>query len=434
MDSIEKDIGRIAKKLKLQEFVCGIYFRDLTRVNDDFEDIWQRIRGLAPQQSQWGLEIPAHWVQMERNLHQLAIEGISVIKYKDLLDLASSSSCSPSLFVKYMKKSGLILTIKPDNFVADDEIVVDPQWLIDAFKEVIGFDDPLHPAIGKVRRIAAGELSDEVAQKVWKDDRFRYKIPTLLTFMENVGLLAKPRNGNIYFIPNLMDSYVDKNEIKKWLNKKRRFVSKTLVLDFRKDDIQVPFPHFDKLMAEFVSRQTKESLMRFQRYLCIVTMDNEPLGFVLCHSSSVVKVTLFTKTIANTEKKQMLSGVFGNRLLQTIVDISQDIRRRFNQQLQDTPKLGLSCNPLCPQENKPIAYREIYQLKNEHVNCCKEAHCKFVGQTDLQAWGLGKYYTLILLSNSIKRIFMNKKSSVIALILIKADAHSYKLTFYSAAS
>ena len=156
-----------------------------------------------------------------------------------------------------MRTSGFLLTLKTDNFDPEDDIVIYPQWLIDGFRQVIDFDEHLPSPIGPVRRIALGELTEEAAIEVWKDSRFQDKIEILLKFMEQLGLIAKPRNGSFYYIPSLLDCHSGEEEVNKWLSKEKRFVSKALVLDFRKEGKQVPFPHFDKMMSEFISRQTK---------------------------------------------------------------------------------------------------------------------------------------------------------------------------------
>ena len=358
IELIKKEITSIIMKLDIQRFVCGIYFRDLTKKDDNFQDIWDRIKGLAPHQSQWEIQVPAQWILMERDIQQLAREGIPVIKYRDLLDIASRNAYSPNLFVKYMRTSGLMLTLKPGQLEPGDDIVIDPQWLIDAFRQVIDFDDNLSTTYGSIQSIVQGELTKEDAQKVWQDFKFRDKTNLLLKFMENLGLIAKPRNENVYYIPSLLDGGSCEDEIRKWVDINKRFVSKAIVLDFRRKSQQLPFPHFDKMMAEFISKQTKESLMFVKRNVCIAFMEDLPLGFVLCYRCSVLKITIFTNARTNEAKVHMSRGHGGWKLYQTILNILKEISVRFNQQIT-VPSVGISCNAFCPVNQKPIAYIKV---------------------------------------------------------------------------
>ena len=373
--------------------MCGIFFKDLTDDKDDFEDIWARIVKLAPHQSQWEIDIPTHWIKLERDIQRLAAEWRPVIKYKDLLDIASPELGNLVLFLKYMKASGFIITLNQNTYKPDDDIVIDPQWLIDAFRHVIDFDDYHKSSYGPIRRITLGELTEQDASDLWEDSRFQQKTKILLKFMEYLGLIAMPRNGGFYYIPSLLDCNTRDEELEKWLNKDERDVSKSVILDFRKNNKQVPFPHFDKMMAEFISRQTKESLRFVARYVCIVTEDDLSIGYAINHGSSLMKITLFAQS--NEVNKHMSNGNFGKNLLRTLLGISKDISKRFGQLIAQSPIIGISCVPFCHPKQKQITYvpvEELPQNKDVQRSCCNEAGCLRVQRRDLDVWGLGKYF------------------------------------------
>ena len=410
LTKIKRDVHALVRKLNLQEYVCDIVFKNITDENDAFNDIWSRIKKLAPKQSQWELLVPTQWIEMERRLQKLASQGRPVIKFEELLAMAPADIFKPTLFVKYMKTSGLVLTTNTGNLYPDDEIVIDPQWLIDAFKQVIDFNDHHESGYGDIREIGEGKLSMKHAQEVWKGEKFKHEINSLLRFMENLGLIAKPRAEKAFFyIPSLLDG-LNKEEIRKWLNPKRMNVSKTLVLDYRIEGRLIPFPHFDKLMAEVISRQSKDSLMSdVKRNCCIGMMENETVGFVICHASSIIKITMFSKS--NLSNKKMLSGEIGTKLRHMTLDISREIAARFNQHVQDTPLQGISCNPYPPLGDTTASYvtKDKFQNRTTEINCCKHADCNLVTVNDFQPWE-GKHL------KSVSNIFYSQKETLVIYI------------------
>ena len=381
---ITDDVEAIKETLCLQECGSKIFFKNLTDANENISDIEACIKKFAPLQSLWEQALPAHWIEMERNILKTA-RRTPVLKYKDVKDLAKSADFESSLFIKYLRTSRLALTIKPDCFQPDDDIVINPQWLINAFRQVIDIDDSAGP-VNRIKSPTRATLVPDAVDIVWKDERFENHIPILLMFMENFGLLTKPLNGAEYFIPSLMKCHSDAGEITKWLDPSIRFISKTLVLDFRKDDQQIPFPHFDKLMAEFISQQTSTSVKYFKRDCCIVRMKS--FGFVLHHGCSIVKITLFSN---KADEGLLYSGSYGGELRQNVEDISNDINRRFNEIQIGNPRRGLSCKYLCPDESTAIKYRPVEEIVADVMDCCDDSCCPLVEPKDLQVWGLGLY-------------------------------------------
>ena len=393
-NQIRGDIRSIKEKLDLQHFVFEVIFKNLTDPNDDCYDIWQKIKSSAPYQSQWKTRVPTHWIEIERSLQQLAVEKKPVIKYKDLLKIASSDFPSPKLFVKYMHRSGLLLTLDADNLQTDDDIVIDPQWLIDAFRQVIDFDNCHESPFGHIREIANGKLTMATSRLIWKSSPFQGKGHILLKFMENLGLIAKPIGADFYYIPSLLEPMPGEENLaetmNKWLDRNMKHVSKTLILDYRIDNKQVPFPHFDKVMAEFISLQSTDSIIEFKRNLCIIKQ--YPGGFMLCYSCSVMKITMFTMDKSAALHDAMYKGEIGYNLLRKIVDISRGISKKFNQQVQDNPIKGLSCNayPVLGHKNIEYATFDKVQRSPTKTICCKSPYCKMVDEKDLTAWH-GKY-------------------------------------------
>ena len=395
LTDIRKGIKMIVKKLGLQEYVCHICFKNIRDKNDTLDDIWSRIKKLAPEQSQWELPIPTQWMEVERSLQNIASKGRPIITYGELLTMTQKDTFNPTLFLKYMQASGFVLTIQRGSLDSEEEIVIDPQWLIDAFKQVIDFNDLHEFGSGCVGEIDEGTLSLGNAQEVWKGERFKDRIPSLLKFMEDYGLIAKPcTEEKFYYIPSLLD-VLDNDEIGKWLDKEKTNVSKTIVLDFKIDGRHIPFPHFDKMMAAIISRQ---SIMTDVKRNCIISMvENEPVCFVLCHANSVIKITMFTKSKSKSSQERMLSGSIGASLRYMTIDISREIAARFGQHVQGNPLHGISCNPFPPLGDCPTSYitKNMFKSSMREKNCCRRAECNMVRDTDFQPWE-GRCFTILV--------------------------------------
>ena len=399
---IQRGIYQIAEKLNIQQYVCKIFFRDLKKADDDFNDIWEKIRRLAHYQSQWETPVPTHWIEMERTFEELSERGNPVIKYKDILEMVPSDFPSPKLFVKYMQASGLVVTLNQSTNDREDEIVIDPQWLIDAFLQVIDFDNCQETAYGAIREIQTGKLKMNITQEIWKASQFREKVPILLKFMENLGLISKPfdhdcdNERSFYYIPSLLEPALGEEQptdiMKAWLDPTKRNISKTFILDYRgQGRKQVPFPHFDKLMAKFISKQSERSIVTFQRYFCVI--NESPVGFILCHGCSLIKITMFTVDNSKAGAEILRNGVKGLHLLQMVKDISEELAMKFSQRIPYDPIEGISCNPYPSIGDRAISYatvEKVKQTKEGNLNCCNSPYCQLVEGTDLSAWQ-GKY-------------------------------------------
>ena len=392
------EIRNIAKKLKIEDYVCGFYFKTINNPDEKFSDIWKGIKSLASKQSQWKKEIPTQWIQMERKFQQMSRDGTPIITYNKMFSVCPPNFPEPPLFIKYMRASGLVVTIHRGDIIPDDEIVIDSQWIIDAFKQVIDVEYSNEPRYGKVQQIRDGKLTREAAEEVWSPNRFKQHIDILPKIMENLGLIAAPAGETgFYYIPSLLPSNLDELNTKIQEYTSDRTTSRTYILDFRKQDVQVPFPHFDKMMAKLISGQTSDSLHHVSRYGCISMLEDQPLGFVVCYGCSVVKLTLFSKVNPDetSARRAMNEGIAGRRLIDKVLQISNAITKQFKQNVASDPRRGLSCNPFPPIAGKPLSlsYATVQNLlkqKDYKMNCCKHSSCKQVEKADLLPWDTSK--------------------------------------------
>ena len=360
-----------------------------------FKEILNCVNDLKKDQSQWEKPIPAKFIEIENHIQGLVKNKdqrrnkTHVVKFSYLQKLLPAHSAET--FVKYMKSSGFVLTLKSDGHTKDDDVVIDPEWIIDQFRKVV--------------KPAPNTDKDSHRVENWKitkkglEDLLQPNPDKLVEFLEHLGLVAKPeietegKDGeqqrtveSYYVFPSQMKPMVEK-VFKKWVNPEIRTVSKSLTLDFRKKKRQIPFPHFDKLITEIIANPPLGKLEKAARNGCIVKITDKPLGYFLCHGSSVVKITMFTFG-SSRDIKQFEVCL---QIADNIKRISKSIGRRFNQFLPEKPILGLSCDPFPPTEC--VRFCEVKdlverQLRNE--KCCEGEQCNLVSHTDVDALG-GKY-------------------------------------------
>ena len=280
-----------------------------------------------------------------------------------------------------MKASGFIITLKASEHQPDDDIITNPQWLINHFCKIV--KPPTKDRKQKVEPANWKMTKEELKIKLGKATSDETK-ETLILFMEHLGLLAKPRITSekyTYFIPSQMEK-LSEDDYKSWLNPEERNVSKSLTLDFRKNGItQIPFPHFDKLMKEIMSCPPLGDLKTNQktRNGCILLTRERLIMYFLCHGSSVIKMTVFTHK-AGDDIKQNDSL----ELMHDIIHTSKVIGQRFNQFLVERPTIGLSCCPFPPKEKK--CYCTIQHVMEGIKFCCEGPKCDLVNKKDLEVF------------------------------------------------
>ncbi|XP_060604835.1 probable serine/threonine-protein kinase roco6 [Ruditapes philippinarum] len=114
---------------------------DNTIKNGSIDLLKKKIVESAKAQSYWGEIIPAKWITLENSIAILKNEGSKVL-HIDMLRRLNNTLPVPietdevlKLFLRFHHESGNILYYSDDNL--GDTIVLDPQWLIDAFKSII---------------------------------------------------------------------------------------------------------------------------------------------------------------------------------------------------------------------------------------------------------------------------------------------------------
>ncbi|XP_060595065.1 uncharacterized protein LOC132749353 isoform X2 [Ruditapes philippinarum] len=174
--------------------------------DDKIEELKQHIVEKASEQGYWGEHYPATWITLERSIVKLKDIGVKILK-KDHLFAMNTKLPVPinqkdglDLFLRFHHDSGNILYFSEEEL--SDTIVLDPQWLIDAFKSLITAQDfcsRQDPAIFQ-EWIKFGEsaiLKETLVEKIWDPKgniEFHKHRHLLLKYLEKLGIIAKPHH------------------------------------------------------------------------------------------------------------------------------------------------------------------------------------------------------------------------------------------------
>ncbi|XP_053405051.1 uncharacterized protein LOC123522859 [Mercenaria mercenaria] len=174
---------------------------DNSIIDDKIERLRHTIFDIASKQSYWGEHIPAKWITLERKIVSEKDLGKKVLYKKQLRDLNGELLVSIEtdeeleLFLRFHHESGNILYFSEAQL--SDSIVLDPQWLIDAFKSIITEKTfyKKNETIFKnwLEFEKSAKLTDVFVDMVWEKSEFYEHKDLLLRYLQKLGFIVKPR-------------------------------------------------------------------------------------------------------------------------------------------------------------------------------------------------------------------------------------------------
>ncbi|XP_060604987.1 uncharacterized protein LOC132757658 [Ruditapes philippinarum] len=204
--------------------------------------------------------------------------------YKDRLHDLNSTLPVPiereeelELFLRFHHESGNILYYSDDKL--SDTIVLDPQWLIDAFKSLITAKMFCcrKPNIFKkwIQFDQSAILTRELVDAIWKQDEsstFKEYDELLLEYLEKLGFISKPRQQsdeigeiNYYFAPCVLKTSPPEDLLVCSDCKNRRSTS---VLCFTTTSGFLPTAVFNKLLAACIDKWPISKLNKKNLVFC----------------------------------------------------------------------------------------------------------------------------------------------------------------------
>ncbi|XP_053379695.1 uncharacterized protein LOC123526993 [Mercenaria mercenaria] len=189
---------------------------------------------VASGQESWGEEIPASWVTLEDILIGIKEQKLKKFLPKDELRELNRTLPVPigdeelELFLRFHHDIGSYLYFSEDGL--KESIILEPQWLIDALKCIINANSfcirqgkEIKDKWSDFKRTAV--LKPVIIDAVWGNDEnkergFKENEKLLLSYMEKLGLVAKPKvedncseKVQNYIVPYMLQTTVPKDSI-----------------------------------------------------------------------------------------------------------------------------------------------------------------------------------------------------------------------------
>ncbi|OWF41752.1 serine/threonine-protein kinase pats1 [Mizuhopecten yessoensis] len=190
----------------------------------EIESLRQKIVELASKQKYWGEKIPARWIALEKAMMEQKLKGVSVMPYEEVVELDKSTGVPINdkekldLFLRFQHAIGNMIYFSEG--CLRDHIVLNPQWLIDAFKCIITARQFCinNPALVQHwdDLNSTGRLHQCMVEGIFrKEDRFCLHKVHILGLMERLDILSRPfvyqdadtsqpTLQEFYFVPSLL--------------------------------------------------------------------------------------------------------------------------------------------------------------------------------------------------------------------------------------
>ncbi|KAL4217307.1 hypothetical protein ACF0H5_023758 [Mactra antiquata] len=192
--------------------------------DSEFEPLKKAVVDVAKRQKHWNQEIPARWLPLERSLSKLRSSDVKFVSLDDILqanqenEVKITESEEIVLFLRYQHAIGSLIYYEDDEL--SDKVVLDPQWIIDAFKSLITckkfckLHSRLRPLWAELQEKAV--LKDELIIEIWKEAGLTENKDILLSYMEKLDIIARPKivpeDGtnvqiDFYLVPSLLRNW-----------------------------------------------------------------------------------------------------------------------------------------------------------------------------------------------------------------------------------
>ncbi|XP_021366313.1 uncharacterized protein LOC110458750, partial [Mizuhopecten yessoensis] len=391
------EIRDIMKKHVQEEFPVA-KLNDSTTNQDTYKRVWKKIIEIAPLQSQWMEVVPARWVALEHELVRLKNTEKCILTYAELLEINSKLAVPLAeddvmKFLLNLKFSASFLCF--DLHSKTPFIVLQAQWIIDAFKAIITdpkFATKTLPANQRLQWSdyeRSGILPDDFIKQLWgryEKYRFLEQGDKLCIVMETLGLLSRPLSvGNeveYFIVPSILQA-ADPEIIRPVLDDPDTVKTVALCLKFDNPFIQQAL--WDKLIAACIHRFERlkgsglDGSKIIQRGFACLQVDFLWNMIINCKDNAM-KVVMFRKS---RDRKQPLAGTGINLrkvfeiLLNRILEMNYQSHLKYQFYLHNDYQFA-------PYET--MVKEEHLQQTTESLQCGGKNGPGWIDRDDLYIW------------------------------------------------
>ena len=250
-----------------------VFLVDNTKQDAEIERLKDHILKTAQSMPYWGEPIPAKWVELEQALEDMRLDGKAIISRRDLkeIDKALAKPIGDehqlTLFLTTHHEQGLLIYFHTGQL--KNTVVLDPQWIIHAFRYLISAED-FGSKYGELRSkwtkfIKSGHLEVDLAKAIWEKDtkyEFYANHETLLNYLEKLDIIVKgsiisSQDGKreylpFFFVPCLVKESPNQEVLKFPNNIPHARSTPVLCLAF--EEKFLPPAVFNRVVAGFLSR------------------------------------------------------------------------------------------------------------------------------------------------------------------------------------
>ena len=165
-------------------------------------------------------EVPLHWLLLKLSIHKDCIENNTyfmeyVVVYKKIWKVECRSSDETELkrALRFFHNIGVLFyydTVKG----VKDFVFTDCHWIFDTLKHLYNPKDFTYQCDHSARLALKyeGILMSSMIKEIKYDHFMKVKFGYFINLLEHLNFIAKLNHGN-YFIPSILDSYEDHNEV-----------------------------------------------------------------------------------------------------------------------------------------------------------------------------------------------------------------------------
>ncbi|OWF42432.1 serine/threonine-protein kinase pats1 [Mizuhopecten yessoensis] len=271
----------------------------------------QKIVDLASKQAYWGEKIPAKWITLEKALMEKKIEGVNIMSYDNVVELDKSTGVpiddqeKIDLFLRFQHAKGNMIYFNED--CLRNYIVLNPQWLIDAFKCIITAQQfcTKNPALVKHWKALdkTGKLYLGMVDEIFRrEEKFCRHKKHILGLMERLHIIShhvvdkdddkSNTSEEFYFVPSLLKDKVTECEIENYV----KGTNGTPYLCYVFENNFLPTAVFHRLIAACLSEYTvakQESKFLIFCGCGIFDLNGGLTRLVVAFYDSVIQIGLF---------------------------------------------------------------------------------------------------------------------------------------------
>ncbi|XP_045191531.2 uncharacterized protein LOC123548390 [Mercenaria mercenaria] len=232
------------------------FLLDNTTQDAEIDRLKDTILSISETMPYWGETTPAKWLELDQALDEKRLEGVPFISKKQL-ERIDNTLASPiefenqlQLFLKAHHETGSLIYFG-DSDKLQDIIILQPQWIINAFRSLIGATD-FGKKYGKLQIKweefnETGRLTSEFARQIWAQDHennFLENSDILLNFLEKLDIIARAsvltedgeaaKKLDFYYVPCMLKEIPPKTLLQKQKGKES-FSTPVLCLCFCND-------------------------------------------------------------------------------------------------------------------------------------------------------------------------------------------------------